>query len=202
MAENRHYIVFFAILAGAASLGAAVLVSPSFCPTADLVQQALQSLEARQYAQAQREALAVTNKTEEPNPRAWVIVAAARERSKDYAGAANAYRQFLAETDCPDAMQFAIRQIRACTMQAATRPVPPTAPSKRLDADALAALAEVSDRTYAESSEHFVVRANNPKLARLVAVEAEIALDKICRVILAGQDYPHSVTINVWPDAK
>jgi len=202
MAGTRYHIAFFAVLAAAASLGAAVFASPSFCPTADLVQQALQSLESRQYAQAQREALAVTNHTEEPNARAWVIVAAARERSKDYAGAANAYRQFLAEADCPDARQFAIEQIRGCTMQAAPMPVPPKAPSKRLDAEALAALAEVSDHTYAESSEHFIVRANNPKLARLVAIEGEIALDRICRVILAGQDFPHSVTINVWPDVK
>ncbi len=202
MIGNKYHIVLFAILAVAASVGAAVLGSPSFCPTADLVQQALTSLENRQYEKAQLEALAVTNDTEGPNPRAWVIVAAARERSKDYPAAAKAYQQFLAETDCPAARQFAIEQIRACNMRATPRPGRPQAPSKRLDAKELTALAEVSDRTYAESSEHFIVRANNPKLARIVAVEAEVALDNICRVILAGQDYPHSVTINVWPDAK
>ena len=202
MAGNKYYIAVFALVVGAASVGAAIFGSPSFCPTAGQVQQALQSLQDGQYAQAQREALAVIGDTEGPNPRAWAIVAAARQRSKDYTAAAAAYRQFLSEADCPDARQFAVEQIQACTTQAQPRPEPPKAPSKRLSATALADLAKVSDRTYAESSEHFVVRANNPRVAKLVAVEAEVALDRICRVILAGQDYPHSVTISVWPDTK
>lgn len=202
MAGNRYYIVVFAMLAVAVSVGAAVLGPPSYCPTAELVQQALTSLENQQYKRAQMQALAATNDTEGPNPRAWAIVAAARQRSKDYPAAAKAYRQFLAETDCPDTRQFAIQQIHACTMRTTPRPGRPKAPSKRLDTDQIAALAKVSDRTYAESSEHFIVRANNARLAKIVAVEAEVALDNICRVILAGQDYPHSVTINVWPDAK
>jgi hypothetical protein len=203
MAGNKYYIAVLALILGAASVGAAIFGSPSFCPTAGQVQQALQNLQDGQYAQAEREALAVTVNTEGPNPRAWAIVAAARQRSKDYPAAAAAYRQFLSEADCPDARQFAIEQIQACTMQAQPLPAAPqTAPGKRLDAATLGELAKVGDRTYAESTEHFVVRANNPQVAKLVAVEAEVALDRICRVILAGQDYPHSVTISVWPDAK
>jgi len=202
MAGNRYYIAAFALVVGAAYVGAAIFASPSFCPTAGQVQRALQDLQDGQYAQAEREALDATSSTEEPNPRAWAIVAAARQRSKDYAAAAAAYRQFLSEADCPDARQFAIDQIQACTAQAQPPPAAPKAPGKRLNAAALADLAKLSDRTYAESSEHFVVRANNPQLAKLVAVEAEVALDRICRVILAGQDYPHSVTISVWPDTK
>ncbi len=202
MAGNKYHIAVFALVISAASVGAAIFGSPSFCPTAGQVQQALQDLQDGQYAQAQREALAVTNSTEEPNPRAWAIVAAARQRSKNYPAAVAAYRQFLCEADCPDARQFAVEQIQACTTQAQALATPPKAPSKRLDAIALADLAKVSNRTYAESSEHFVVRANNPQVAKLVAVEAEVALDRICRVILAGQDYPHSVTINVWSDMR
>jgi hypothetical protein len=202
MAGNRYYIAVFAPVVVAAAVGAAILDSPSFCPTAGQVQQALQCLQDGQYAQAEREALAVTAATEEPNPRAWAIVAAARQRSKNYPAAAAAYRQFLCEADCPDARDYAVEQIRLCTTSDQTPEAPPKAPSKRLDAAALAELAKVGDQTCAESTEHFVVRANNPQVAKLVAVEAEVALDHICRVILAGQEYPHSVAINVWPDAK
>jgi len=202
MAGNRRYIAVLAVLVGAASLGAAILGPPSYCPTVEQVQQALDDLRDGRYAQAEREALAITANTEEPNPRAWAIVAAARQRNRRYALAASAYRQFLAEADCPDSREFAIEQIRSCEAQAHPRPVPVAAPSKRLSGRQLAELAEVDERTCAESSEHFIVRANNARLARLVAVEAEVALDRICRVILAGQEYPHSVAINVWPDAR
>lgn len=203
MAGSKRYIAALAILTVAASLGAAILGPPSYCPTAEDVQQALDHLEQGRYAEAERQALAITNNTEEPNPRAWAIVAAARQRSRDYTSAVTAYRQFLAGAECPDARQFAIEQIRRC--EADAQPAPramPAAPSARLATADLAELAKVGDRQSAESSEHFIVRAHNAKLARLVAVEAEVALDRICRVILAGQEYPHSVTIHVWPDAE
>ena len=202
MAGNKRYIAVFALLIGVASVTAAIVGPPSYCPTAEQVQQALDDLREGQYAQAEREALAITSNTEEPNPRAWAIVAAARQRRGSYTSAAEAYRQFLAETDCPESRQFALDQIKQCTADAQPPVAPAKAPSKRLTPTDLTELAQVSDRSYAESSEHFIVRANNAKLARLIAVEAEVALDRICRVILAGQDYPHSVTINVWPDAK
>ncbi len=59
----------------------------------------------------------------------------------------------------------------------------------------------VDDRVYAESSEHFVVRARNAALAKLLAEEAEVALRRVSRLVLGGRAYPHSVEIHVWPDA-
>ena len=126
-------------------------------------------------------------------------MAAARQRRGDLGQAARAYRLLLGASESPDLQQFALAQVQACE-QPAGRPAAPVPPSKKLSKDDAAALTAVMDREFTESTEHFVVRARNPQLAKLLAGEAEVALDRICRVILAGQEYPHSVTINVWPD--
>ena len=170
-------------------------------PSTAGIQQALTSLQAGQYPQAERRALLAATDPNCAAPRAWAIVAAARQRRGQLEAAARAYRMFLASCDSADEQQFAVNQIRLCERP----PQPPctqAAPSKRLTKDRLAGLADVCDDVFTESSEHFVVQARNPDLARLLAVEGEIALDRICRVILAGQEYPHSVRINVWPDRR
>jgi len=199
MAGNRRHIALCAVLVGGLALGAAALgLSPAPMPL-DGIQQALASLGKGQYAAAEHQARAAATNPQDPLPRAWAVVGAARQRQGLYASAARAYRLFLGSTDSPDMREYALEQIRICAL-GLQAPAVPAAPSKRLDKEARDRLAGVHDQTYTESSEHFVIRARNPQLARLLAAEAEAALDRICRVILAGQDYPHSVRINVWPD--
>jgi hypothetical protein len=172
-------------------------LAPSL-PT-DPVQKALDSLQKGDYLQAERQGMSLATNAENASPRAWVIVAAARQRRGDLAQAARAYRLLLGGSESPELQQFALAQVQACE-QPVGPPAAPVPPSKRISKDDAAALSVVMDREFAESTEHFVVRARNPQLAKLLAGEAEVALDRICRVILAGQEFPHSVTINVWPD--
>ena len=196
MAGSKRHIALSVFLAGGVALSAAAFV---VSPATSGIQQALQDLERREYARAEQLGVALATDPETPAPRAWAIVAAARQRRGQRESATRAYRLFLAACDSPDMRQFALKQMQACQQQPRKRQAP-AAPSRRLSTQVLRRLAEVHDRQYTESSEHFIVKARNPGLAKLVAVEAEVALDRICRVILAGQAYPHSVTINVWAD--
>jgi len=189
------------LLVGAAVLATAAWGTSLSPPATAGIQQALHSLQRKDYALAEKQGLALATDRHHAAPRAWAIVAAARQRRGARALAARAYRLFLATCDRPPLQQYALRQLQLCE-QAPARPHVPVAPSKRLGAEVLAGLAEVHDRTWTESSEHFIVKTRNPQLARIVAAEAEVALDRICRVILAGQEYPHSVTIHVWTDHK
>lgn len=201
MAGNRRHIALGILLAAGGAFGAAA-VSQSL-PTGDapVIQQALQSLDARRYEQAERQALALAANPLKANGSAWAIVASARQRRGRYASAAEAHRMFLASCESPEMRQYALEQIRRCEV-VVRKPKPALSPSKRLSRDVLRSLADVHDKTYTESSDHFVVQARNPEVAKVVVAEAEVALDRVCRVILAGQDYPHSVRINVWPDHK
>jgi len=202
MVGTERYSLICVLLAGGLALcAAAVGMSPlsASSPYVGEIQQSLDNLDSRQYVKAEQEALALASHPTCPMPRAWAVVAAARQRQGQYASASRAYRLFLASTESPAMRDYALQQIEACR-RAAEPPAMPVAPGSKLDRDARARLAEVHDETYTESTEHFIVRARNPELARLVAAEAEVSLERICRVILAGQDYPHSVRINVWPD--
>ncbi len=200
MTRNRRHILGCVFLAGGTALAAAAvgILSPGDVPTAG-IQQALECLEKGQYEQAERRGLALATDPVNANARAWVIVGAARQRHGRRALAAEAYRLFLASCTCPATQEFALGQIHAC-LHADREPARPQAPGKRLGKEVIAKLADVHDRLYTESSEHFVVQARNPELAKIVVAESEVALDRICRVILAGQDYPHSVRVNVWTD--
>jgi len=75
-------------------------------------------------------------------------------------------------------------------------------PSRRLTVERLRALARVEEGVSIESTDHFVIRARNPELAKLLAVEAERALARICHGLLGGQSYPHAVDVYVWPTPK
>ena len=200
MRRSSRYNLVCALVIGGATV-AAFAIGAAFSsgvPTAG-IQQALSSLEKGQYEEAERKGLALATDPVNATPRAWAIVAAARQRRGKRALAARAYRLFLASCDCLATQQFTLSQIRAC-LQADQKAKTPRPPSKRLGKEAIRKLAEVHDTVYTESTEHFVVRARNPALAKLLAAESEVALDRICRVILAGQAYPHSVRIDVWPD--
>jgi len=163
------------------------------------LQRALAKLRSGRYAQAERAALVLATDHCEPVPRAWLIVATARQRCRRHKEAAEAYQSFLASCASDELRDYVLGEIRAC--RSALGPMPgPVAPSRRLTGDALRGLAAVDREVLTESSEHFVVRARNAKLAKLLVREAEEALKRICAVILAGRDYPHYVEIYVWPD--
>lgn len=205
MRRDRHHKATWVVLVAGPILGASALlaITSTSDPSTEGIQRALHSLEVGQYTQAEQQALALATDAVPPAPRAWAIVASSRQRRGQYASAARAHRLFLAAATHETAREYAVQQIQTC--EQALQPVRDrtvAAPSRRLSRDDLRRLAEVHDRTYTESSEHFVVQARNSRLARFVAAEAERALDRICRVILVGREYPHSVTINVWPDRR
>jgi len=198
MAGNRLYILALLCIAGAAAWGGLTTASgPASSP--DLLQEALGHLYADQHAQAERKAMALATQAESPDPKAWLIVATARQRRRQPASAVRAYRLFLSYCDSTPLREFVLAQIRLC--EAAAKPRPRLrAASSSLSRGRLRELGRVSKTTYTESSEHFVVRARNAEVAKLVVRQAEVSLARICQVILAGQDYPHSVEINVWAD--
>jgi len=204
MARSRLLIaVGFSLAAGAVLGTAATSVLPSWpaAPGAAQIQDALKDLQAGRFDKAEQRALQAATDPCAAAPRAWAIVAAARHRRGNYAEAAGAYRFLLASAESADLRRFALEQIAAC--EQAQKPArQPQAPSQRLSGEQLARLAVVGDQTFAESSDHFVVRARNAELARLVTAEAEGALERICGSILGGQSFPHSVRINVWTDQR
>jgi len=169
---------------------------------ASLVQRALEHLRCGRHQQAERAALTLA-RGERPQafPEAWLIVAAARRRSGRRDEAIPAYRSYLASCTSPAMRHYAMEQIRQCRSPAAET-APRTAPSQRLTPADLRALMRIGRQTLVESSEHFVVRARNSRVARLIAVEAEKALHRICRDVLAGQEFPHRVDVYVWSDRR
>jgi hypothetical protein len=155
------------------------------------------------------------------NDRAWAIVAAARERAGKHASALRAYRLFLASCQDPQTRQYITQRIDACKdalarvagvgvagvppasaeLQSPSN-IPATQPSVGhcLSPNQLRELAKIEQEASVESSEHFVVHARNPLLAKLVTKDAEAALARICSDLLAGAEYPHSVEIYVYCD--
>ncbi len=198
MARNKA--IAAVMLAGAAlCASASVMTSPD--NTAGEMQQALQSLRTGDFAQAESIATDLASRPEQPVNRAWVIVAAARQNLRQYASAARAYHLYLASCENENTRPFVMQQIQAC--KSAQSPAGPRqAPSQRLTADERKQFAETAEETFTESSEHFVVKARNARLARVTADEAEIALRRICHSILGGQEYPQSVEVHVWADRQ
>lgn len=160
-------------------------------------QEALENLRVGEYALAQQQAFALVKGGAADSGRAWMIVAAAQQTRRDYAGAIGSYRSALASCNSANMREHAMRQIRACEL--AKTPVTVQAPSKALDNNR-AELAKVEWLTATDNSEHFIVRSRNAKLTRIVAAEAETALKRICGVTLGGQDYPNLVDVFVWPN--
>jgi len=188
---------FGLLLAGAAGAG----LTPGPEAATRGIQEALEHLNRGRYGLAEQKAADLATSVDRAAGRAWAIVAAARERRGEYADAMRAYRLLLASCQSADLRQHALRRIDACRWK--TQPAPSeTAPSRRLSQAEVAEFAQVSDQTFTESSEHFIVQARNPGLAKVLAAQAEGDLRRICRSVLAGQDYPHSVEIYVWPTAR
>lgn len=167
----------------------------------DGIQQSLAALSAGQAERAERLAAEVVAGESEGAWRAWLIVASARYRLGRYARAEEAYRQFMALCRSPVERAYVMAQIDRCRL-ANAESARPVMISEQLSARRRAELSTVDNRRFTESSEHFVVRAHNSDLAKLIVKQADIALGRICRIILSGQDYPHSVSIYVWPDVS
>lgn len=167
----------------------------------DGMQAAIQAYRNGQYDLAEGLAQDLTENETDPVPRAWLILAEVRRHRGQYDRAAEAYRQYLASCDSARLRRYVRRRLQECEAPPPTTNNPST-PSERLTPSELAELAEVRDRIYTESSEHFIVRAPNPKVARLVTELAEDSLRRICGVILGGQAWPHTVEIYVWADRE
>ena len=193
--RNSRRTILLGVCASAACAGA---LGGSLPQAARDLQRALEDLRAGRYAEAEHDALTLASDPEAPTPRAWAVVAAARQGRRDFDAAQVAWRRYLAYCDDAGLRAFALRRIRACEAAKLPSEQPPP-PSSRLKPDELAELARVGPAVCIESSPHFVVRARNVKLAKLVAREAEVSLARIAGMILTSQEYPHSVEIYVWP---
>ncbi len=169
------------------------------------IQSALERLEKGRYRQAEQLALdlAVGREGVSPNNRAWLIAAAARRRSGRYEQARQAYKMYLASCTSAELRDYALRQMEACRGEPEQPgPAPARSPDEELTKQHCKRLAETDLHLHTEYSEHFVIYAKNAELAELVSKKAEEALKRICRVILAGQEYPHTVDIYVWANRE
>lgn len=165
------------------------------------IHAALKFIEKDEFTQAEQAALNLATNIDTPNCRAWLIVAHARQHMGKRISAIKAYKKFLESCGSTKLRKYVIKQIRLCR-NAAKKPPRPVALSSNLTKDDLKKLAEVSNETSIEVTEHFVIHAANSKLAKIIATQAEESLARICHVILAGQQYSHTVDLYVWPDRK
>jgi hypothetical protein len=163
------------------------------------VQSALEQLRAGRHAQAEQSAMALTQEQSPQSSRAWIVVAAARQQLRQYDSAQEAYKNFLATCNSGNLRQYALREIENCR-QAQAKPLVIAPPSSKLNAARRAELAKIEAEIRTESSDHFVVRSHNAKLSKLLVVEAEAALSRVCKMILGSRDYPNTVEICVWTD--
>jgi len=191
------------ILSCSAAIAAAA-ISPALpvdFDQADAMQLALQSLSDGRLAEAERRAMRIVARQAAGASarRAWLVAAAARQRGGDNRGATEAYRKFLATCNSPDLRRYALEQIRKCRLPSGL-PQVPVPPSRKLSAQMLRDLAAVGQTYHVESSEHFVVRTRNAKLAKLLVAEAESSLERIRVLLLGEQAYPHAVNVYVWVD--
>jgi hypothetical protein len=155
------------------------------------IQEALDHLVDGKLEEAELLGLAAACRRVDPSPQGWLVAASARERSSRYASAVEAYRSFLSLCADEQLRAFASGRIERCNVQLAP-PMLQLAPSRSLRPAQRRALAVTGPEVLVESSDHFVVRARNASLARLVADQAERALRRICADLLGGRDYPHS----------
>jgi len=164
------------------------------------IQQSLDALRRGDNQTAERIARSVIRIGGTDSYRAWLIIANAQHRSRRYEQACKSYRQFLASCRNPFEREYVIGQIKQCQEALVkSRRRETLSASEIISPERLKKLSLFTGRRYTESSEHFVVRAYNPDLAKLAARHAEAALNRVCKIILSGQDYPHSVDVYIWP---
>ena len=131
MPSTRYaaHILAGLVVGGLAACAAiASLESPGGAGTA--TQEALAQLRLGQYERAETNALAVAENPD-GSPRAWAIVASARQARGQYASAARAYKMFLATCENPQTRQFVLDQLDACQAAAArSGSLTPSTPAK------------------------------------------------------------------------
>ena len=149
---------------------AAITAGASAPDSEQTLDAALRHLSAGRHETAERVATRLARRKDLPAPRAWLIVAASRQRRGRNAQAIEAYQEFLRSCESANDRDYALREIRACRepTRAAPKPLPP---SKLLTKGQKADLAKVEDEFFTESSDHFIVRAKNRKLPGLLARE-------------------------------
>ena len=196
MRRERATLLMTAVLLAGLVLAAQDVAAPV---PAEKVQRALAALADNDAPAAEK--LASEAVAADPDAtRAWLIVAAARERMGAYTKAEQAYRRFLSGCHSGVEQAYALEQINRCLAASSSNPAPQP-PSRQLTPAQAEEFAEVYDETFTESGEHFVVHARNSELAKFLVRQAEQALARVCRGILSGQDFPHMASIHVWPDA-
>ncbi|MFP3937718.1 MAG: peptidase MA family metallohydrolase [Phycisphaerae bacterium] len=167
----------------------------------DGVQAALRAYRAGRHRLSEQLALELADRSGEPVPRAWLIAAEARRKLGRATSATEAYRQFLASCESPRLREYVQRRLRE-TSPRDRQNVGPELVAEALAPREMDELGSVDREQYVETTEHFVVRAHNARLARLVARRAEQSLRGICGVLLGGQAWPHTVDIHVWADRE
>lgn len=171
---------------------------PSAWGQAPALQQALAEYRAGRYEQAVALAEQLASHPVTPQPRAWVIVAAARQIQGRYPAAAEAYRRFLSTCEDPALRTYTMDQLALCE-KGPQAPAPIARPSDALSPQDRQALAKVEDGLFTETSEHFTVQSRNPLLSKLIVRHGEQALQRIGQLVLRGSEYPHSVQVSVYP---
>lgn len=176
-----------------------VCVAASFelLPQPVRVQKALFALESHDDLRAELLAEKLAAGEGAQSSHAWLLLATAQQRLAKYEEAQQSWLQFLAVSTDPAERAYANAQLARCRVLSGPPPGR-FGVDRSLSAERRTELGQVGEEVI-ESSEHFVVRAFNPELAQLVVQRAEIDLKRISRMVLAGADYPHSVSIYVWP---
>jgi hypothetical protein len=161
------------------------------------------ALNLLQSGQARRAEQIALPGTKQPDPgRAWLVVASARQQAGRFDQAAAAWAAHLQAEPDGSFAEHARRQLQLCRDSSRSPFRQAQRPSRQLTAQQRKALAVVDDRVHVETSERFVVRARNARLAKLMVDQAEKSLDRICNEILNGVEFNHSVDVYVWTDRK
>ena len=189
------------LLAGMGGDGLTPAAEPArLAPLAPL-QQALEDLRQGHFNSSAQTAELIAGHPYSPQPRAWIVAAAARQAQSEYSAAAEAYRGYLAACTDPRSRAYAAGQLDFC-LAGGDRAAKPQPPSALLSPEQRAALARVEDRQFVESGPHFVVESHNPQLSKLVLQQAQAALERISHMVMGAAEYPHVVNVYVYASAK
>jgi tetratricopeptide (TPR) repeat protein len=167
----------------------------------DQLHRALELLQQGQFAEAEKLAHQLLE-SPEPTPHAWLVLASSYQDRRLYEAASEAYDQYLEESDGNELTPFVREQIRQCREGRRSGLKYDDLPSEALTAEELEQLAVIDEKVHTETSEQFVVRARNSKLAKLVVHQAQQALKRVCQEVLSGQPFHKSVDVYVWKDRK
>lgn len=153
--------------------------------------------QAGRYAEAETTALTLATVPEMPTPQAWLIVAAARQKTGRPQLAAEAYEAFLTSEPSLLMREYAFRQLTLCRRQGdAENP-----DFEELSPQTMDLLARVSETPFSRKTEHFQIFTWNEALVEQIAKRGEHHLRQIREMILPEQStLPCFVEVYVWPN--